>query len=203
MIFKKLQASETEHGELFENKTLDNLSRIKPLQAILYYGSIWGLLIGINIKYSGLGFGISLVVYFLALLSWTLFEYLAHRFLFHFENEKPWVKRMHRAIHGIHHEYPRDTTRLIMPAIPGTLIVLFLFGVFYLMMGIYTYIFLAGFIHGWSIYVSIHYIIHAYQPVPGFKILWTHHAKHHYKEGDKAFGVSSVLWDKIFGTMPD
>ncbi|MEX2379667.1 MAG: sterol desaturase family protein, partial [Vicingaceae bacterium] len=34
------------------------------------------------------------------------------------------------------------------------------------------------------------------------KQLWIHHSIHHYQEDDKAFGVSSPLWDYVFGTMP-
>ena len=33
------------------------------------------------------------------------------------------------------------------------------------------------------------------------KQLWINHAVHHYKDGNAVFGVSSPLWDYIFGTM--
>ncbi|MDZ7659917.1 sterol desaturase family protein [Fodinibius sp.] len=31
---------------------------------------------------------------------------------------------------------------------------------------------------------------------------YRHHTLHHYKYPDKAFGVSTTLWDRVFGTMP-
>ena len=33
-----------------------------------------------------------------------------------------------------------------------------------------------------------------------FIALKTHHLKHHFKDPDKGYGVSSKLWDKIVGT---
>ena len=32
--------------------------------------------------------------------------------------------------------------------------------------------------------------------------LWVHHSYHHYKDPYTAYGVSTRLWDYIFGTMP-
>jgi sterol desaturase/sphingolipid hydroxylase (fatty acid hydroxylase superfamily) len=67
----------------------------------------------------------------------------------------------------------------------------------------YGLLFFAGFISGYLVYVSLHYAIHAYAPPKLLKTLWRNHHLHHYKYPDKAFGVSSMLWDKLFGTMPD
>ena len=35
------------------------------------------------------------------------------------------------------------------------------------------------------------------------KPIWRNHHLHHYKNDDKGFGVSSHLWDKVFGTSFD
>jgi len=35
------------------------------------------------------------------------------------------------------------------------------------------------------------------------KGLWRNHHLHHYKHSDMGFGVSSTLWDHVFGTMFD
>jgi sterol desaturase/sphingolipid hydroxylase (fatty acid hydroxylase superfamily) len=64
-------------------------------------------------------------------------------------------------------------------------------------------VFFPGFITGYLIYVSMHFAIHAYAPPKYLKILWRNHHLHHYKYPDKAFGVSLMLWDKLFGTLPD
>jgi sterol desaturase/sphingolipid hydroxylase (fatty acid hydroxylase superfamily) len=31
--------------------------------------------------------------------------------------------------------------------------------------------------------------------------LWINHGTHHYKNGEMVFGVSSPLWDYLYGTM--
>jgi sterol desaturase/sphingolipid hydroxylase (fatty acid hydroxylase superfamily) len=61
---------------------------------------------------------------------------------------------------------------------------------------------LPGFLVGYAFYLSVHYMVHVYQPPKNFlKVLWINHAVHHYKHGEYVFGVSSPLWDYIFGTM--
>jgi sterol desaturase/sphingolipid hydroxylase (fatty acid hydroxylase superfamily) len=45
-------------------------------------------------------------------------------------------------------------------------------------------------------------MVHAFQPPKNFfKVLWVNHSIHHYKDGEVVFGVSSPLWDYIYGTM--
>jgi sterol desaturase/sphingolipid hydroxylase (fatty acid hydroxylase superfamily) len=73
---------------------------------------------------------------------------------------------------------------------------------FSLLFGKLTFIFLAGFILGYLVYANIHFYIHLHRPIKRFSFFWRHHSLHHYKYPDKAFGVSSPLWDIIFGTMP-
>jgi len=48
----------------------------------------------------------------------------------------------------------------------------------------------------------IHYATHHFpMRSPVAKYLKRHHMMHHYKDPDTRFGVSSPLWDKVFGTM--
>jgi sterol desaturase/sphingolipid hydroxylase (fatty acid hydroxylase superfamily) len=200
---KKLKIGQSEKGLLFRNQFLEFFTKTSVLQAILIYGIIWLGLLYFHFKHSNLSIFSNALIYSIALISWTLFEYLAHRYLFHFVNENAWVKKIHYFIHGIHHQFPRDSDRLIMPSLPGLVIIWVLFNLFKLILGHNSYLFLAGFLNGWAFYVTIHYMIHAYKPIPGLKSLWAHHAKHHYDRGDKAFGVSSPFWDYVFGTLPD
>jgi len=143
------------------------------------------------------------------MLSWTLFEYLVHRFLFHFQPKSKTGKRLIYIFHENHHEFPRDKDRLFMPPLPSILFssfVLLLFcGISFLLSGVtgYALVFFSGFISGYLIYVSMHYAIHAYAAPKYLKVLWRNHHLHHYKYPDKAFGVSFMLWDKLLGTLPD
>jgi sterol desaturase/sphingolipid hydroxylase (fatty acid hydroxylase superfamily) len=136
------------------------------------------------------------------IMVWTFFEYFLHRYLFHWASESKIVKRLTYILHGIHHDYPRDVTRVFMPPAPGTLFVLLFLGLFWLLLQNYVFAFLPGFLTGYFVYAYIHYIIHAKKPFRNFKFWWTHHSLHHYKYPDKAFGVSTPIWDMVFGTMP-
>jgi len=111
-------------------------------------------------------------------------------------------KKIAYAVHGVHHDYPKDKDRLAMPPILSAAISFGLFFLFSFLMGNSVYAFFPGFIFGYISYLGVHYIVHAFQPPKNiFKALWVNHGVHHYKHHDKNFGVSSPLWDYVFGTI--
>lgn len=145
----------------------------------------------------------NIIIYFiLGLLVWTMTEYVLHRFIFHFEPKTAFGKRCHFIFHGVHHDYPKDRLRLVLPPI----ISIPLATMFYLIFsnsltGAEFYPFFAAFITGYIIYDMLHYAIHHVQ-VKGklWNILKTHHLKHHYVYPEKGYGVSSPIWDKLAKT---
>lgn len=67
-----------------------------------------------------------------------------------------------------------------------------------------AFIFFPGFLFGYLLYGSIHYAIHAWNPpFKWMKPHWRNHHLHHYKNEHMGYGVSSTLWDHVFGTMFD
>ena len=143
------------------------------------------------------------VLVFTGILSWTLFEYLMHRYFYHMlpsNSIKGWIQYN---MHGVHHEYPKDKFRLAMPPFMMIIIIfLFLFA-FKMIMGEFTYGFTPGFLFGYAGYLCVHYLVHAFQPPKNaFKVLWVNHGIHHYKDTEVAFGVSSPFWDYVFRTLP-
>jgi len=67
-----------------------------------------------------------------------------------------------------------------------------------------TLAFFPGFILGYLMYASMHYAIHAWHPpFKWMKPIWRNHHLHHYKDEERGFGVSSHVWDKVFGTSFD
>lgn len=189
-------------GRIFENVVLETLTKTSPVLTIVTYSSVVVLLLALNYIYQATSFFTGLLLYLGGLLFWSLFEYLMHRYVFHFASESKLARRFHYMIHGVHHQYPRDKERLFMPPVPGILIISVLFLLFYLILERYTFTFLAGLLNGYLLYTLIHYSVHMYRPPKYFKKLWVHHAMHHYRYHDKAYGVSSPLWDIVFGTMP-
>lgn len=193
------------HGKMFDNPLLEFLSKSNPTVTFITYGSIISTYIVLNYLYgpiSNIGQGIAL--YLGGLFFWTFAEYFLHRYLFHWITEHPFVQRFHYSVHGYHHEFPRDDTRVFMPPIPGLVLSTLFLGIFYLIMGTYAFLFAAGFINGYLIYSTVHYSTHKFKPPKSkwLKTLWRHHNLHHYRFPDKAFGVSSPIWDYVFGTMP-
>lgn len=189
--------------KLFSNSTLERLSRTPVgIPISLFFLTSLGLLF-YTLLYSNLRTNSIVSILFIGLLSFTLIEYVVHRFVFHMSTNSKEKEKIQYTVHGIHHEYPKDKDRLAMPPVMSVAICAILFFMLRLLMGGYSYPFLSGFLFGYASYLFVHFAVHAFQPPKNFlKILWHNHAIHHYKDTEKAFGVSSPLWDFVFGTLP-
>jgi len=187
---------------LFKSSLMERLSRITPKTVLAVYlpiiaFSIW--------KSFSLDVGTSsFVVLFLSgVLFWTLFEYTLHRYLFHFFPKTPFQQRAQFLFHGVHHQYPNDKDRLVMPVALSLFIAMVVFIVLNAIFGLLVWGFYSGFAVGYVMYDMMHYSIHHIRTPKSnmFKKLWKHHLDHHYRDTNKAYGVSTVLWDQVFSTM--
>jgi sterol desaturase/sphingolipid hydroxylase (fatty acid hydroxylase superfamily) len=145
----------------------------------------------------------------IGVLIWTLTEYLMHRFVFHFHAKSPGLQKIFFSFHGVHHYQPQCKTRLVMPPVVSIPLAVVFYAIFYLVVdrlfGAPSWVspLFAGFILGYLAYDMIHYATHHFPMRSGtLKFLKRYHMQHHYKTPDQRFGVSSPLWDKVFGTMP-
>ncbi len=146
---------------------------------------------------------INIVVYILfGAFIWTITEYTLHRFIFHFPAKSEFGKKIHFIFHGVHHDYPSDSKRLVMPpsvSIPLAALFYFLFNA--ILGEVLVAPFFVGFIVGYLVYDLSHYAIHHYNMHNKLLLaIKNHHMKHHFQDSEKGFGVSSPLWDKIIGT---
>lgn len=193
-------------AQIFKNPILEYLTKAPaPVSATIY------ICIAVSLLYIGYRNEVvdpawkAISIYTGAIFFWTFFEYFFHRYINHIDEYFPnsrWAGKIAYTIHGIHHEYPRDKERLLMPPVPGLLIVMLLYVVFFTILNSWVYFFMPGFMTGYLLYTYVHFSVHT-TPVPSWlKTQYRHHAIHHYKHPDKAFGVSTSLWDQIFGTMP-
>lgn len=186
-------------ARIFKSDILEFFTKSHPLV-------IWGIyipLLSFLIGYASINFGFGawhiLTVALTGGLTWTLFEYVAHRYIFHLVSDKPAVKRFVYILHGNHHEYPHDRQRLFMPPLPSLLISSTLFAMMYLTMGREAFVFFPGFMFGYLMYGTMHYLIHSGPPpFAWMRKLWRNHHLHHYKDDERGFGVSSTLWDYVF-----
>lgn len=188
---------------MFENDILEALSRTPAVVAYTYYPAVVIGMLLVNLFYHDLPWFYVLGFYFWGVLFFTFFEYIVHRFLYHIDDSgSDRMKRFAERYHGIHHDYPQDKERLIMPPLVWTILVALLLGLAYLIGGKTAFSFIAGLVTGYLGYIYVHYQVHTSHPPKWMKSRMLHHAKHHYQHEDKAFGVSTTLWDKVFGTMP-
>lgn len=187
---------------LFKNPVLETLSRTHiaiPLTVFFAYSA--GLLYW-SITHTELSAGTTVGMFMVGLFAFTWVEYNVHRYIFHLAPTTQRRANFQYTMHGVHHEFPKDKTRLAMPPLLSITLSTMLLLVFRLLLGDYVFSFLPGFLVGYAMYLSVHYMVHAYQPPQNFlKALWVNHAVHHYKDGEMVFGVSSPLWDYIYGTM--
>lgn len=189
-------------GRIFKHNFLESLTKSTPRITITYYVGMILFFFFLSARYTSLTIPETIGFYLAGIISWTLMEYILHRYVFHIDDYFPAFKRLHYILHGVHHENPRDQERLFMPPVPGAIIAAVLFGFWFLFLKLNALAFLAGITNGYLMYSYIHYTVHTKPSKLLFPKLWVHHLKHHYKYPDKAFGVSSPLWDIIFKTMP-
>ncbi|RPI65039.1 MAG: fatty acid hydroxylase [Ignavibacteriales bacterium] len=199
---KKFVSNKDETVRMFKSDFMESLSRVHPsvpliifVPVILYmlYLSVFDFKIGVLSI-------IGLVVF--GLIIWTITEYLLHRFVFHWELKSELGARIHFIFHGVHHDYPSDSRRLVMPpsvSIPLATLFYFLFS--FLIGNIFVLPFFAGFLTGYLFYDITHYAVHHFNMHSKFWLaIKNHHIKHHYQDPDKGYGVSSPIWDYIFRT---
>ena len=138
----------------------------------------------------------------LGIIVWSFTEYSLHRFVFHHQPKSPFGAKMHFIFHGVHHDYPSDSKRLVMPpsvSIPLAALFYFLFES--ILTRVMVAPFFVGFLTGYLFYDMTHYAVHHFNLHNRFWLaIKKHHMKHHYQDATKGFGVSSPVWDKIIGT---
>lgn len=220
---KKYVSNKDETVRMFNSDFIEKFTHIHPalphivfvpvVAALLY----WSYRLEVPPGRAALSFVVGLAI-------WTLTEYLMHRFVFHVDDAtmeevtrivasvepgRPifpaleTLKQRHYFIaHGVHHDFPNDSKRLVMPpviSVPLAVIFYFLF----------RWIFgtvaapgvLAGMAVGYLIYDTTHYAVHHWR-LHGRVTLYLkkHHFRHHYQDPDKDYGVSSPFWDIVFRT---
>ncbi|XP_015690238.1 dihydroceramide fatty acyl 2-hydroxylase FAH1-like isoform X2 [Oryza brachyantha] len=135
---------------------------------------------------------------------WTLIEYTLHRFLFHIDTKTYWANTAHYLLHGCHHKHPMDSLRLVFPpTATAILCVPFWKLVAFFATPTTTPALFGGGLLGYVMYDCTHYYLHHGQPSKDpAKNLKRYHLNHHFRVQDKGFGITSSLWDYVFGTLP-
>jgi len=197
-------ASKDESVRLFENPILEALTHVHPSIPLIVWTPVIVYLVYLAGEAS-LSAGTIAGVAGIGLFIWTISEYLLHRYVFHLNPRNKVTARIEYLIHGNHHDYPSDRTRLVMPPAAAIILAAILFSGFRLVLGpVYVLPFFAGFLVGYLCYDYTHYAIHHFAMTSSWgKYLKNHHMKHHFMTHGARWGVSSPLWDLVFGTMKE
>jgi sterol desaturase/sphingolipid hydroxylase (fatty acid hydroxylase superfamily) len=189
---------------MFENPVLELASRVHPAVPPLLYLPVVTVCLVLAIGRENLDVPSVAGVFALGLVFWTLAEYLLHRFVFHFEPDTRWGRRLHFIIHGVHHDYPHDPMRLVMPPSVSVPLATLVFLGFRLLLGpAWSLPFFAGFLIGYLIYDMTHFHIHHHRSDNKLSLaLRRYHYRHHFQQSDRGYGVTSSLWDRVFRTVP-
>lgn len=185
---------------MFDSPLLERLSVVSPAYPTAVYLPAGLFLVYLSAR-GPAGVGLTVALYGAGLLIWSLLEYVAHRGSFHHEPQSEGQLAFAYLVHGVHHAYPDDSRRWMMPLAVTIPLAAAIFLLFRLVLGVYAAGAFAGFIHGYLTYDLLHYFIHRGR-MPGRigRYLRQHHMAHHYTKPDRNFGVSSPLWDLVFRT---
>lgn len=188
---------------MFENEFLEKFSRIHPATPFVVYVPLLSFL-GYRTFARGMTAGTAVGLMVTGLFLWTFTEYLLHRFVFHWTNDTAFGRRFHFLAHGVHHEYPNDADRLVMPLLTSVPLAIFFYSLFYFTLGVgNAEPLFVGFGAGYLMYDGTHYAVHHFKQTTRFgKYVKRHHMLHHHMDHDGGFGVSTPIWDLVFRTMP-
>jgi sterol desaturase/sphingolipid hydroxylase (fatty acid hydroxylase superfamily) len=189
---------------MFESDLIERFSRVHPLvPAVLYLPVVGACLFVAAFVHAVPLFRLGLQV-FGGYLLWTLCEYWLHRLVFHLPIVGPKTARLNFLIHGVHHEYPWDETRLVFPAAASAGLCVLTYAAFRAVLGVDAmYGPFAGFVLGYVIYDEMHWYVHARRPTSRLgRWLRREHFLHHFKDPTTRFGVSCPWLDYVFGTRP-
>lgn len=197
---------------LFESDLLEKLTRTRWWEVPLIWIPIALFHLIFSIRTFTENYGLisgsflALWIFIIGCLSWTLFEYSLHRGIFHWKPNlrSPSQITFHFLLHGLHHKTPMDKERLVFPPAAAAIIVAILYTFYRSIFPYYIFCcFGAGKLFGYVCYDMIHYYLHHGSPKENSNLHYkkAYHQNHHFKDTNSGFGISTMLWDYVFGTL--
>ncbi len=192
-----------QRGRMFDSPFFEFFSKVHPSMPFIFWlPTVFGVL-----AYS-LGHGLTawamLAVYFpLGWVTWQLLEYVIHKKVFHWLGTGPMTRRFHDIVHGFHHKYPDDDTRLVMP-LPVSIGLAGLIGGGLSLLGRpdITVPFWSGLVLGYLWYDFLHWSTHHRKPLTAWgRKLRSHHMSHHFADHETNYGISHMWLDRVLGTL--
>ena len=200
MVGRRYVSNQNESVRMFKDDRLESLSHVHPAIPLVLYVPVVAYHLLRAVRDGLLAGGAIVILFALGMFLRTLTEYVMHRFVFHYEPTSTWGRQLHFIMHGVHHDYPNDATRLVMPPSVSVPLAFLFYALFHATFGPERLApAFAGFVTGYLCYDMIHYATHHFTmrgPILGY--LKKYHLRHHYQDEGRGYGVSSPLWDHVF-----
>ncbi|HEX6732789.1 MAG TPA: sterol desaturase family protein [Pyrinomonadaceae bacterium] len=136
--------------------------------------------------------------------SWCLIEYVLHRFIFHFDAKSRLGRKLLYRVHLSHHENPAARNRIFASLFLSVPISTAYWLLAWALIGSWaaaSYLFI-GMAAGYFCYEWLHLQCHHRKSrLRLLRYLRKYHLLHHYKTPELRFGVTSPLFDILFGTF--
>jgi sterol desaturase/sphingolipid hydroxylase (fatty acid hydroxylase superfamily) len=179
------------------------LVRSWKLTPVFFYTAVVVCLFIVT-RHEALSWIASLVLLASGVLSWGLIEYGLHRFVFHYDARSESGRKIVYAAHLSHHENPDSSDKifasLLISAPVATAYLLlswFVTGSWRAVAFLFT-----GLVVGYFYYEWLHFRSHHRRAkLRLFRYLRKYHLLHHHQTPELRFGVSSPLFDILFGTF--
>ncbi len=146
--------------------------------------------------------------FLLGMGSWSLLEYVLHRFVFHNSFCNTHLPELTLLLHYNHHKVPHNLSRLSTPFVLSFPIAAVLWSFSHRCFGAADWSWKLGFVLAFIAYDLIHYAAHYALVARDFKskLGWLarpfstlqHHHLSHHALGERRFGFTSNVWDVLF-----
>lgn len=132
-------------------------------------------------------------------LTWTLAEYLLHRFAGHWPRGKIEFSREHLQHHARPTYFTPTVKKVVTAGVVSAALVPLVVAAFGWRLGLAM---AGGFVAAYTGYEVLHRLIHVRGPRgPYSRLVRRHHLHHHFAAPKKNHGVTSPVWDLVFGTF--
>ena len=102
-------------GKIFDNPVLEALTKTHIAVPLTLFWSAGAITLWYSVAMLGVTWTSAALFFIVGALFFTLIEYVMHRYLYHIPAPTEKRKKFQYTIHGVHHDHPRDKSRLALP----------------------------------------------------------------------------------------
>jgi len=186
-----------------EREVIVSVAAQRRFSTSYFYAAVV-LCLGLGAASAGLFSWSTIPLLTVGLFSWSLFEYVMHRFIFHYDARSRLGRKFLYHAHVSHHENPTGKSQFSASLIMGLPIGAAYWPSAWVVTGSWvaaSWMFI-GLAAGFFSYKWVHFQCHHRRSRWRLlRYLRHYHLLHHYKTPELRFGVTSPLFDLVFGTF--